>query len=142
MLTIKITFEEETGHDAIDPLGDLTISDGISTIAIRTTYLDSWLAALISGYNQSRNENHVNVEVSEEPQQISINVLPSGLLSISYENQTLTPQPPQELKFALRGAAQYLLEALDTLPTSWRNTFLDPIREFISTESNGAAEVG
>jgi hypothetical protein len=132
MLTIKIAFEEETGLDAIDPLGDLTISDGASTIAIRTTYLDSWLAALISGYNRSRQTNHINVEVSEERQAISINILPSGLLSISYENQTLMPQLPQEVKVALKGAAQYLLRALDTLPSSHRNAFLDPIRKFIS----------
>jgi hypothetical protein len=142
MLNINIDFEKETGLDAIDPLGDLTISDGISSIAIKTTYLDSWLAALISGYNQSRDANRVAVEISEEPQPLLIEVTPAGLLSISYENQTLVPQPPQDLKAALRGAAQYLLKALDSLPDSQRNTFLDPIREFISTESNGTGSGG
>ena len=41
MVTLKMSFEKETGLDAIDPLGDLTISDGVSTITIKTTYLDS-----------------------------------------------------------------------------------------------------
>jgi hypothetical protein len=133
MFTLKVNFEKETGLDAIDPLGDLTISDGVSTITVKTTYLDSWLAALVAGYNQAREANHVTVEVPEEPQPLLIDVTPEGLLSISYENQTLIPQAPKELKAALRRAAQTLLSAVDTLPDSQRNTFLDPIREFIST---------
>ena len=35
MVTLKMSFEMETGLDAIDPLGDLTISDGVSTITIK-----------------------------------------------------------------------------------------------------------
>jgi hypothetical protein len=142
MLNINIDFEKETGLDAIDPLGDLTISDGISTIAIKATFLDSWLAALISGYNQSRDASRVTVEISEEPQSLLIEVTPAGLLSISCENQKLLPQPPQDLKDALRDAAKTLLKALGSLPDSQRNTFLDPIREFISNGSNGAGSVG
>lgn len=137
MLTIKLTFEEETGLDAIDPLGDVTISDGVSAFTIRTTYLDSWLAALISGYNQSRSADSVTVEVSEEPQPIKILGTPAGLLTISYENQTLQPQSAQDLKVALRNAAVDLLKALDGLPNDRRNNFLDPIRKFIAAGSNG-----
>jgi len=133
MLTVNVAFEKESGLDAIDPLGDLTISDGTSTITIKTTYLDSWLAALVAGCNQTREADHVVVEISEEPQPLLIDVTPEGLLSISYENQTLTPQAPKNLKAGLRRAAQSLLGAVDTLPDSQRNTFLDPIREFIST---------
>jgi hypothetical protein len=142
MLTINVNFEKETVIDAIDPLGDLTISDGISTIVMKTTYLDSWLAALISGYNQSRAANRIAVEISEEPHPLLIEVTPAGLLSISYENQRLVPQPRQDLKAALSDAAQYLLRALGSLPDGLRNTFLDPIREFISNGSNGASGTG
>ncbi len=133
MLTVNVAFEKESGLDAIDSLGDLTISDGISTITIKTTYLDSWLAALVAGYNQTREADHVVLEISEEPQPLLIDVTPEGLLSISYENQTLAPQAPNNLKAGLRQAAESLLGAVDTLPDSQRNTFLDPIREFIST---------
>jgi hypothetical protein len=132
MVALKVSFEKETGLDAIDPLGDLTISDGVSTITIKTTYLDSWLAALVAGYNQTRDANHVTVEVSEEPQPLFIDATPEGLLSISYENQTLIPQAPKELKAALKRAAQSLLSAVDPLPDGQRNTFLNPIREFVS----------
>jgi len=95
--------------------------------------LDSWLAALIAGYNQSREANHVTVEISEEPQPLLIDVTPEGLLSISYGNKTLTPQAREDLKEALTRAAESFLCALDPLPDIQRNTFLNPIREFIST---------
>lgn len=141
MVTLKVNFEEETGLDAVDPLGDLTISDGVSTITIKTTYLDSWLAALIAGYNQSRVANHVTVEISEEPQPLLIDVSSEGLLSISYEDQTLIPQAREDLKAALKRAAESLLNALNPLPDVRRNTFLDPIREFISTETGEKRDV-
>ena len=91
------------------------------------------MAALVAGYNQTREADHVVVEISEEPQPLLIDVTPEGLLSISHENQALTPQAPNNLKAGLRQAAQSLLGAVDTLPDSQRNTFLDPIRDFIST---------
>lgn len=137
MLTIKLTFEKETGLDAIDPLGDVTISDGVSAFTIRTTYLDSWLAALISGYDQSCSANSVTVEVSEEPKPIKIMVTPTGLLTVSYENQALEPQPAQDLKVALQDAAKDLLKALNGLPNSRRNAFLAPIRKFVSAGNPG-----
>ncbi len=47
MLTITVTFEEESGLDLDDPLGDISISDDQTTLVLKTTYLDSWLAAMI-----------------------------------------------------------------------------------------------
>jgi hypothetical protein len=133
MIDIKLTFEEDTGLDGVDPVGDITISDGSSSIVLDMTYLDSWLTALIAGYKRVRGANHVAVEVAEEPAALHIDVTPKGLLSISYENQTLIPQSPEALEVALKNASKFLLDALDTLPDSPRNSFLDPIREFIST---------
>jgi hypothetical protein len=139
MIDIKLAFEKEAGLDLMDPLGDITISDGSSSIVLNTTYLDSWLAALIAGYKRVRGANHVSVEVAEEPIALHIEVTPNGLLSISYEDQALIPQPPEALEAALKKASKFLLEALGTLPDGPRNSFLDPIREFISTGSNGAS---
>jgi hypothetical protein len=138
MIDIKLALEKEAGLDLIDPLGDITISDGSSSIVLNTTYLDSWLAALIAGYKRVRGANHVSVEVAEEPIPLHIEVTPNGMLSISYEDQALIPQPPEALEAALKKASKFLLEALGTLPDGPRNSFLDPIREFISTGSNGA----
>jgi len=142
-----LTFEKETGLDVIDPLallplGDITISDGSSSIVLNTIYLDSWLAALIAGYKQVRGANQVPVEVADEPIALHIEVTPKGLLSISYENQALIPQPPEALEAALKKASKFLLEGLGTLPDSPRDSFLDPIRKFISTGSNGAGAGG
>jgi len=138
-----LTFEKETGLDVIDPLallplGDITISDGSSSIVLNTIYL----AALIAGYKQVRGANQVPVEVADEPIALHIEVTPKGLLSISYENQALIPQPPEALEAALKKASKFLLEGLGTLPDSPRDSFLDPIRKFISTGSNGAGAGG
>lgn len=132
MLAIKLTFEDETGLDVIDPLGDVAISDGVSAFVIRTTYLDSWVAALIFGYDQTRSADSVSVEVSEEPKPITIRGTPPGLFTISYEDQTLQPQSRQDLKVAILNAARDLLTALDKLPNNRRNKFLDPIRQFVA----------
>src|SRR6266481_6476265 len=86
----------------MDPLGGITICDGGSSIVLSTTYLDSWLAALIAGYKRVLCANHVSVEVAEEPIALHIEVTPKGLLSISYENEALIPQPPEALETALK----------------------------------------
>jgi hypothetical protein len=137
MLNIKVDFDQEDGRDAIDPLGDLTMSDGASTIVASTVYLDSFLAALISAYNQSSTATHVAVEISEESHLLLIDTTPAGWLSISYENHKLAPQPRQDLKAALLVAARYLLSSLASLPDSKRNSFMNPIREFVAVQSNG-----
>jgi len=111
---------------AVNANNDLTISDGISTIVARTIFLDSLLAALIFGYNRSSTTNRVVVGISEEPQPLLIETTPEGLLSISYENQRLTPQPRPDLRVALLGAAQYLLRELASFPDSQRNAFSGP----------------
>ena len=138
MVDIKLTFEAETGLDGMDPLGDISISDGSSTIAERTTCLDWWLAALIEGYTQTRVSSHVSVDIRCERAPLHIEVTSNGLLLISYENKALSPQPPKDFEVALKKASRSFLEAIGNLPNAARNTSLDPIREFISTGSNGA----
>jgi len=143
MLNIKIDFDQESdGRDEIDPLGDLTISDGASTIFAGTVYLDSFLAGLISAYNQSGAAAHVAVEIMEEPHLLLIETTPEGWLSISYENRKIAPQPRQDLKAALLVAARYLLRSLPGLPGSKRNSFINPIREFVAVQSNGDVKDG
>jgi hypothetical protein len=137
MIDIKLTLDKEIGPDGMDPLGDIAISDGSSTIVERTTYLDSWLAALIEGYNQTKSTNYVTVEVAEERAPIQIEVMSNELLIFSYASQALIPQTPEALETALKKAAKSFLEMIGSWPNARRNTFLDPIREFISTGLNG-----
>jgi hypothetical protein len=80
----------------------------------RTTYLDSWLAALITGYSQILHNKHVILEVSEEPHAMLFDVNGEGLLSISYRGLTLAPQVQEDLKTALMDAARSLLKALSS----------------------------
>ncbi len=138
MLTITVTFEEESGLDLDDPLGDISISDDQTTLVLKTTYLDSWLAAMIEAFDQTQSVNHVEVKVAEEPFSLQVDINSLGLLSISYEGRTLTPQPREVVEAALKEAARFLLKSLSTLPDSERNTLLEPIMKFTFPGSNGS----
>lgn len=70
MLTIKPIIDQEDGIDEIDVLGDLLISDTISTIVLKDTFLDSWFGALIETNTKLRNADQVVVNVPEEPESI------------------------------------------------------------------------
>jgi hypothetical protein len=132
MLNVSITFDEETKLDAIDLLGDLRISDGHSTIMIATTFLDSWLVALIEAYDQTRTAGHVKVEVPEEHFFLQIDVGVSGLIAISDGKSTLQPQSRDAFYRALRAASEYFLKVVVVLPGSERNTLVETIKMFVS----------
>jgi hypothetical protein len=131
MLTVTFTFEEELDLDANDPLGDLSISDGRSVITIKTTFLDSWLVALIEAHDK-RNEDHMRVEVAEEPFFLRIDVDSSGLLTINDGKLSLSPQSRDAFYRALRTVSESFLRAVLVLPDGHRNTFLEPIKRFVS----------
>lgn len=131
MLSVEVNFEEESGRDAIDPLGEIRISDGHSAITIEMTYLDCWLAALIDAYDQTLVAKQVIVDSGVEPRPIQIDVSSDGLLSISYDDVILTPQPREAFKRELRKVSQSFLEAIVGLPGYSRNTTLDPIKKFV-----------
>jgi len=53
MIDITLAFEKETGLDVVDPLGDVTISDGSSSIVLTTTYLDFMVGRFDCGIQPS-----------------------------------------------------------------------------------------
>lgn len=136
MLTISCTFDEEFVPDGMDPVGNLVISDGLSRIAIETTYLDSWLASLIEAVNELRTRNHVCVQIEEEPHPIEIEATGDAHLSISYEKQKIAAAGPKELELALRAAVKSFSEVLENNPEASQNRFIDPIRRFWVTTKN------
>jgi hypothetical protein len=137
LIDIKLNLDKEFGPDGMDPLGDIAISDGTSTIVERTTYLDSRLAALIEGYDQTKSTNCVTVEIAEVRAPFRIEVMSDGLLIFSYAGHALIPETPETIETGLMKAARSFLEMIGSWPNAGRNTFLDPIREFISSGLNG-----
>jgi hypothetical protein len=131
MLTVTFTFDQELGLDAIDPLGDLSISDGRSVITINTTFLDSWLVALIEAHD-TRNEDHMKVGVAEESFFLQIDVDSSGLLTIRDDKLSLSPHSRAAFYKALQTASESFLRAVGVLPGGHRNMLLEPIKKFVS----------
>jgi hypothetical protein len=134
VLTIKPIVDQEDGIDEIDVLGDLLISDTISTIVLKTTFLDSWLGALIEANAKLRDAGELVVNVSEELVPIQMHLKSDGRVVISYENRMVLAESPEAVDLALKDAAKSLLETVGNLPRSRMNTVLESIRLFSENE--------
>src|SRR5690349_19877278 len=87
MLTIKLHLDEDCGIDEIDVLVDLIISDNHSTIAVNTTYLDSWLAELIDAADRLPKEGRVDLAAPEQPAPIRLEMGSDNRVRLSYKEQ-------------------------------------------------------
>lgn len=130
MFKINYSFEEESGRDGLDPLGNISISDERSTILLRTTFLDSWFAALVDALEQIQIKKHVSVEIAEEPKALTLDVASGGQVFVTYAHEKVVAQTRQALQAALRTAACSFLAAVVGLPEANSNATLDPIRKF------------
>jgi RHS repeat-associated protein len=137
MVKISFTFDDGAGVNAMDPVGDLIISDGRSDVVVKTTYLDSWLEALIRAYKRVRAEEHVTVRVPEEPQPILIDGLPDGRLTITRSGKAVLAEAPEALEAALKAVSRSFLDAIQELPETSRNKIIDPIRQFATSPRAG-----
>jgi hypothetical protein len=136
VLKINCIHDHEGGHDAIDPLGTLSISDGQSVIVVKTTYLDSWLVALIGALEQIRSVDHSVVEVSEEQRGIHLHRTADGRVHMSYDGTTVVAESWRALESSIRTAANIFLKTIDVWPSAGKNEFLKPIRRFVGTTPN------
>ena len=130
MMTIKLNLDEEYGLDEIDVLGDLKISDGHSTIVVRTTFLDSWLAELINATDGLSKAGYIDVAVPEEPVPMRIELSTDKRVTLSREGQIVVADSISDFNAALKDAAKSLLDAVGELPRSHQNEILDSIREY------------
>ena len=129
-MTIKLNLDEEYGLDEIDVLGDLKISDGHSTIVVRTTFLDSWLAELINATDGLSKAGYIDVAVPEEPVPMRIELSTDKRVTLSREGQIVVADSISDFNAALKDAAKSLLDAVGELPRSHQNKILDAIREY------------
>jgi hypothetical protein len=136
MLTIDCIPDLEEGPDAIDPLGTLRISDGQSAIVVKTTYLDSWLAALIEAVDRARSVDHFAVEISEEPSGLHLDRTPNGTVFISRDGNKVIAENWLALERSVRTAASAFLKTVGGWPSAGKNEFLKPIRRFVGITPN------
>lgn len=135
MINIKWTLDEEEGIDPIDPLGDITLTDGRTSFSVESTYLDSWFSALITGINAVKSGHMATVEVAEEPDILIFEPWESGMI-LFYQNSSLRVNKIEEFMEIFRHAVQKFLCQVDNCE---RNPLLNLIRDFLEAEKIPAA---
>ncbi|MEQ8469065.1 hypothetical protein [Coleofasciculus sp. E1-EBD-02] len=103
-MKIEWKLDEEGGIDPIDPVGDISISDGERTIQEESTYLDSWFDALIAVGKAIKSGNNLAVEIAEEPYNLKLELVSSGA-EISYKNKTILVNKVDEFIEVIRQSA-------------------------------------
>ncbi|MCL1472946.1 hypothetical protein [Argonema antarcticum] len=133
-MLIAITFDESEKIDPIDPIGDITITDDTTTITEKSTYLDSWFDASITGLKTVKEGKKISVEIVEEPEPIVFEPWQEGV-RISYRDRTLFIPQISEFTTALKLAANDFLNKLDRETEFDSNDLLEVIRDFVDNES-------
>ena len=133
MFRIACTFDKGSGVDAMDPFGDIEMTDEHSTIVLRTTYLDSWFEALVRALDGIQIGAKLTVAIPEEPKPLHIDVGADGKITIQYENEMVCIQGKQAFEAALRQACESFLDRVSGLNEAARNPAITTIRQFYQT---------
>jgi len=112
MFRIVCAFERESGADARDPLGDVEITDGRSAIVVRTTYLDSWIEALIKSLDEIRAGRSAQVEIPEEPASLYVDVAADGKIRLRSGDVLVVADNGQAFENALLEASRFFLSRI------------------------------
>lgn len=133
-MQIAITLDESEKIDPIDPIGDITITDDTTTITEKSTYLDSWFDALITGLKAVKQGKNMAVEIVEEPEPIVFEPWEEGM-QISYRDKYISISQISEFTTALKIAANDFLNKLDSQAEFNSNDLIQVIRDFVDNES-------
>lgn len=118
--------------EAIDPLGDITISDEKgNSIIIECTYLDSWLDALLSGFIKIKSETKAEIVVPEEPAHVYLEKYDSGL-TLSCSGVSTLSVTIDEMETALIATANEFVMEMRKLPRVETNTILSSIEDQVA----------
>lgn len=118
--------------EAIDPLGDITISDEKgNSIIIKCTYLDSWLDALLSGFIKIKSETKAEIVVPEEPAHVYLEKYDSGL-TLSCSGVSTLSVTIDEMETALIATANEFVMEMRELPRAETNTILSSIEDQVA----------
>ena len=140
---MKITWhlDEEMPLDPENLLGDITLSHGHTVLQERQTYIDSWLAALITGLQAVQAGKAMRVDILEEPDALVFEPVEKGV-RLSYRALALEVESVEALHDALRLAATAFLQKLAGVVGWERNALLHGIRDFASNPQEVSSKVG
>ena len=127
--------------DTPDPkelLGEVTITDGATSFTKDTTYVDSWLEAIIHAYQDFEGQGRGTAEIVEEPLSITICFEgPSVLVKIG--DVGLKVADPASLRDEIRRAGKALLA--DAGSDGSETPVLETIRDFSRGELTARKEL-
>lgn len=132
-MQIVVTLDESEKIDPIDPIGDIAITDNTTTILEKSTYLDSWFDALITGLKTVKQGKNIAVEIVEEPEPIMFEPWLEGM-RIYYRKQSISISQISEFTTALKLAANDFLNKLDRHTGVELNNLLEVIRDFANNQ--------
>ncbi|MFB2836887.1 hypothetical protein [Floridanema evergladense] len=132
-MKIVVNLDESETIDPIDPIGDIMLTDDTTTIQEKSTYLDSWFDALITGLKTVTQGKNIAVEIVEEPELIVFEPWGEGM-RISYGDRTLSISQISEFTEALKLIAEEFLEMCDRPVEFDSNNLLNVIRNFVNNE--------
>ncbi len=134
MFYIRCIFEAESGLDVTNPLGNLQIGDDCSELVVPTTYLDSWLEALVNTIPKIRGDAELTVSIPEEPEGMQIKSLPNGAVSVRFKTKRVLAASKREFEDALRNTSLTFLSALGAMEGADSNPAIVLIRKFCSDQ--------
>ncbi len=80
-MRISYRLDQEAGIDAVDPLGEILFSnDSGKSITIGPTYIDAWLAELLSGSQDLLVNGYVVISILEEPKSLYLTLKSPDLI--------------------------------------------------------------
>jgi len=86
-MNISFILDREEAINPSEALGDIIITNNQSKIAVNSTYLDSWFAVLINGYESLAKNQQITLEIIEEPDLITFSCTQENEFKISYGKQ-------------------------------------------------------
>jgi len=126
---MEIAFSFDDNEVNVDePLGSVTITEGIERLCAQTVYLDSFFAALVKAYAEA-GPGQASVEIEEEGEAITVERIGKGL-TISWCQQNVHLASAKEFGHALKKTCTVLLSSF--CEGTSRNSVFDPIRAFVS----------
>lgn len=135
MFRIVCAFEKESGADARDPLGDVEFADSRSAIVVRTTYLDSWIEALINSLDEIRAGKSTQIQIPEEPASLYIDVAADGKIRLRSGDILVTAGDRRAFENALLEASRFFLSRIAGQEEASSNPAIQSIRVFCEAAS-------
>lgn len=111
-MRIEFSLEPRDKNDPkdIDPVGNITLIGDEKVLNEQYVYVDSWLNALHEGSQKLRENNHVEIDLIEEPNPLIFEMRSDGYINISFKGRSIAVNNAQTIENAVDLAKKKLSE--------------------------------